>query len=75
MKRGEIDRCLDQAHAAGAGCARNARAALYGTRFELGSNASTAPDRQSIGTAPRSVYQGPRHIHNGAPALRRDRPA
>lgn len=71
----DIKRCLEQAHAAGAGCARSARGALYGTRFELTTNAGTAPDRQSIGTAPRSVFQGPKQIRSGAPVLRRDRPA
>lgn len=66
---------MDQAHAAGAGCARNARAALYGARFERPTDAGTAPDRQSIGTAPRSVFQGPMQVRTGAPVLRRDRPA
>lgn len=70
-----IKRCEDQAHAAGAACARKARGALYGTRYTPVTNAGTAPGRESIGKGLRSVYDGPTQIRSGAPVLRRDRPA
>ena len=71
----DIKHCEDQAHAAGAACARRARGVIYGTRYTPDTNAGTAPDRESFGTGPRSVYQGPKQIRSGAPVLRRDRPA
>jgi len=73
---GAIQRCEDQAHAAGRGCAQKARAAIYGTRYTNEVDAGTAPARGSFGGgAPRSVWQGPKQIRSGAPVLRRDRGA
>ena len=75
MKRGELDHMENVGHARGQEITRRTRAALYGTRYTPVTNAGTAPDRESIGTAPRSVYDGPQQIRGGAPVLRRDRPA
>jgi hypothetical protein len=75
VKRGELDAMEQIGHARGLQVTRRTRGAIYGTRYTPDTNAGTAPDRESFGTAPRSVYQGLKQIPGGAPVLRRDRPA
>ncbi len=71
---GKVDQLEKAAHAAGQIHTHLARVALYGTRYTGNTNAGTAPDRQTIGIAKHSVWQGPTQITSGAPVLRRNQP-
>jgi hypothetical protein len=75
LKRGELDHLEHIGHSRGLAITRQVRGAIYGTRHTAETNAGTAPDRDSFGRAPRSVWQGPTQIRSGAPVLRRNRPA
>ena len=75
MKPGYLDELEHIGHSRGLEITRATRGAIYGTRYTHETNAGTAPDRDTFGRAPRSVWQGPTQIRSGAPVLRRNRPA
>lgn len=75
MKRGHLDELEQIGHSRGLLITRQTRGAIYGSRYTADTNAGTAPDRNSFGRAPHSVWQGPTQIRSGAPVLRRNKPA
>ena len=73
---GMIDKLKGAAHARGKHATRALRSQLYGTRLEITSSASDAlAHTPALGDGPHSVYDGPKKLKRGAPALKRQRSA
>jgi hypothetical protein len=73
---GIVDKLKAVAHAQGKTATRVVRTQLYGMRPEITSSASDALNHTpALGTAIHSVFDGPKKLKRGAPALKRQRSA
>jgi hypothetical protein len=75
-KTGALKKIINVGHALGSKATKAVRTAVYGTRPQITSSASTALTQKSaIGSGVHSVFDGPLLRKRGAPALKRERSA